>query len=281
MRIVDLAMGQDLDIFTGYVPHTQRQMMMTNEFTPKLLNTKELKLLFNINIHVAIEYIATNKYHFSTLYCAKCEDTTKTPWLLDSGASMHVTFDESDFSDYQLIKDSPKIRTASKGSFLYMKGMGSVFVKHQVISNDRLTSEQVVTRLYPVFHIPNLDVRLLLVGEFMFKHGSYIHGDINSIGIFNHHNQKMIEFLKRNRSETVYWLTSNIEHLSPSWPIARLTVYSVNYDTMHKHFAHVQSKRTYPEFPKRACNPKIGSNLQRLCQGKDDFKVFPTVPYTC
>ena len=43
------------------------------------------------------------------LYCAKCEDTTTTPWLLDLGASMHVTYNESNFSDYQLIKDSPKI----------------------------------------------------------------------------------------------------------------------------------------------------------------------------
>ena len=91
-RIVDLATGQDLDIFTGYVSHTHRQMMMTNEFSPKPLNAKELKLLFNINMNVAIEYIAINKHHLSTLYCAKCEDTTTTPWLLDSGASMHITF---------------------------------------------------------------------------------------------------------------------------------------------------------------------------------------------
>jgi len=59
-RIVDLATGQDLDIFTRYIPHTQGKLMMTNEFTSKPLNTKKLKLLFNINIHVAIEY---------TVYC--------------------------------------------------------------------------------------------------------------------------------------------------------------------------------------------------------------------
>ena len=162
-----------------------------------------------------------------------------------------------------------------------MKGMGSVFVKHQVISNDGLTSEQVVTRLYPVFHIPNLDVRLLLVGEFMFKHGSYIHGDINSIGIFNHHNQKMIECLKRNRSETVYWLTSNIEHSSPLRSIAGLTVHSVNYDTMHKRFAHpskdVMSKvREHTlNFPKGLVIPKTVPICKGCAEGKMTSKSFP------
>ena len=38
----------------------------------------------------------------------------------------------------------------------------------------------------------------------------------------------------RNARETVYWLASDIKHLSASWPIARFMVYSIDHETMHK-----------------------------------------------
>jgi len=60
--------------------------------------------------------------------CSKCEEKTKDGWILDSGASVHFTMHKQDFIDFEEIRDSPIVRTASAKNPLRIKGKGTIIL---------------------------------------------------------------------------------------------------------------------------------------------------------
>ena len=69
--------------------------------------------------------------------------------------------DLNDFFEYKEFVETHKAHTANKGVPLKIKGSGTVFLEHQV----DVLGNMVHVWLSPVLYIPNLDRRLLSLGE--------------------------------------------------------------------------------------------------------------------
>ena len=70
--------------------------------------------------------------------------------MANSGASVHITMNRSDLSDYEEIKDGIHLNTASKSAKpLQVRGKGAMFL---TISEDHRGQEPVIW-LYPVYYV--------------------------------------------------------------------------------------------------------------------------------
>lgn len=66
-------------------------------------------------------------------------------WLLDSGASLHVTSYENDFIDLERLPEKIPVNTASTP--ISIIGIGTALLRHSVIQSNGMFLEQ-VTRLF-------------------------------------------------------------------------------------------------------------------------------------
>ena len=90
------------------------------------------------------------------------------------------------------------VQTAKKSSLLNVKGRGAVFFTHLVKAQGKQVES--TTCLYPVYYIPGLSVRLLLIGSLL--NGSLeLRGTSTSL-IFSKHNSQR----------------QDIVSFSPTWP---------------------------------------------------------------
>ena len=233
--------------------------------------------------------------------CAQCENPDFIMWILDSGASIHVTGDITDFHDYRTITNGPKIQTAKKDSQLSIQGVGSIFVEH--VARKQEGTGIVKTRISPVFHIPNLNTRLLSLGEFLQQPGTVVVGNKTAIGILGN---RMLQMICRPRKEgdTIYWLKSRIVDQKGLAHVA--TVHSVDYETIHRRFGHAskqvleRAKRNTKNFPQNVEIPAKTPLCRGCAQGRmpsdshppsetrakapfdkihSDLKSFPTESY--
>ena len=101
--------------------------------------------------------------------CKKCDKKINKhdiDFLADSGASLSFTPYRSDLTEFETINDDGmKVQMASKENQLKITGKGSVFFTHFVKEKGKLVHMN--GRLYPVFYIPGLSVRLLSVGSLL------------------------------------------------------------------------------------------------------------------
>ena len=197
---------------------------------------------------------------------------------MDSGASIHVTNDLNDFADYKPIQNAPTIRTASKGSTLSMKGIGTVFISHWVTgANGRL--EEQTTRLFPVFHVPNLDRRLLSMGEFLQRPGNYVRGDAKKLGIYSTAHREVLACTPNVPGQTIYWAKTRVRNAANF--VGSLSVYSVDYELMHRRFGHVskqvleKAKGNTQSFPSDLNIPSKIPICRGCAQGKMTSQQFP------
>ena len=78
-------------------------------------------------------------------------------WIVDSGASLHMTYDKSLFTQLQL-RNSGRIKIAN-GDFIPIKGFGSVRILF------RTNCDTITLTLANVVYVPDLEVNLLPVNE--------------------------------------------------------------------------------------------------------------------
>jgi hypothetical protein len=165
-----------------------------------------------LDLCIALNYIVSN-HTVSTcdIHCLKCRAASDlVQWILDSGASIHVTNDLDDFSSYKAITNSPQVQTAGKGHTISIVGVGTVFVKHWI------KAKEVERKLFPVFYIPKLDKRLILLGVLLQTPGHYVHGDATSIGVYNISDEVVFECNPMMPGETIYWIETKPFKLNAS-----------------------------------------------------------------
>jgi len=78
-----------------------------------------------------------------------CRNDEHKEWIIYSGASLHFTNSVNDFIDYEVLEDKKFIKTANSSA--HIEGKGTIL---SVLS----TGE--VLRIYPVYHVPNLNCKL-------------------------------------------------------------------------------------------------------------------------
>jgi transposase InsO family protein len=201
--------------------------------------------------------------------CAKCKHSGPAPgsvrWLLDSGASSHFTHNLDDFLEYGDIKSPIVVKTASKP--VHIKGKGAVLITHEV-KYKGYTKER-ITRLYPVFYIPEITGRLLSVGELL-QRGLRVYGDAQSLVLHRKGSPvPLIQGVPAFAGHTIYWLDSKIADTS-----AHATVYAVDYTLLHKRFGHPSkdvlrhAKSHTKGFPQSLDFPKEAPVCPGCAQGK-------------
>ena len=166
--------------------------------------------------------------------CKKVRDTKDIDFLADSGTSLSFTHSRSNVSEFEVIYDKMKVQTASKDSQLQIVGKGSVFFSHLVEDKGRVSKR--ISCLYPVFYIPGLSVRLLSVGSLL-NTGLKLKGTSNSLEFTaNETNQIELVCKPHQPGQTIYWLAACL--VPPQSLLAKSMVLSVDYDIMHRRFAH-------------------------------------------
>ena len=171
--------------------------------------------------------------------CKKCEKDKNEhdiDFLADSGASLSFTPYRSNLTEFEVINDDKmKVQTASKENQLRITGKGSVFFTHFVSERGKLV--RMNGRLYPVFYIPGLSVRLLSVGSLLNDGELELRGTSNSLEFKSRKTNRIVISCKPHiPGQTIYWLEARL--IPPQTLLAKLTVLSVDYDIMHRCFAH-------------------------------------------
>ena len=113
--------------------------------------------------------------HGLNMKCPSCENRNKI-WIIDSGASMHFTPDQSDFVMYQPLGDH-KIPVSTTAGIIHVVGKGSVWIRWK----DPQGVDQILT-LHNISHLPNSGVKLISMGALM-NCGAKVIGNADAIKI--------------------------------------------------------------------------------------------------
>jgi len=152
----------------------------------------------------------------------KCDETVE--WLADSGASMHFTFDINDFVEYQELAQKIPVTTAN--SFSQIIGKGTVVLHLQ-------NGESV--RIFPVYHTPDLTVRLLSLGVFM-QMGFHIAGTREYIAVMQK-TKPFLLFHPRLPKDSIFVVRALKSQDAKIFGELG-TIHSVDYETLHRRMAH-------------------------------------------
>jgi transposase InsO family protein len=222
-----------------------------------------------------------NKYSVHAANCAKCKgnknDKDNCQWIMDSGASKHFTPVLSDFADFTPY-DGPKLQTAAVKAPLQIKGEGTVFLTHKVTSKSGSTKE-IVTRFYPVYHVPGMSVRLMSFGELL-QNGCEVRGDAEALRFYKANSRfPSLSVEPHLPKQTIFWLHGSITNKRAL--MLRNTIDSGDYDLWHKRLGHpskrvlYETQRHVKNFPKGILFPEKEPLCRGCAEGKMHSRSFP------
>ena len=167
--------------------------------------------------------------------CAKCSKKRKyqVNLLADSGASLHFTNQRSNLSDYEVVDEEDfTVTMASAGRTLKVTGKGLMYL--QTSGSQKGTGR--VIRLHPVFYVKGLTHKYLSVSALL-NAGCELRGSSSKLE-FRTHKSNQLEFLcePHKPGQNLYWLSAMLAHANSC--LAMSMVSSIDYDIMHRCFAH-------------------------------------------
>ena len=270
----------ELDTTTGciddeYVHPPSFRKHLTNKSCSQSLRLNMDKLDDDVYLEFtcALKYFAMNFVIEPTALkcdkanCISCKKaSSKHMWMMDSGASMHVTPARSDFITYTEVQNSPMIQTAAKSTTLSIKGVGSVRLSH-LIRDEHGNYREVETVFEPVYHVPQVSQRLFSLGTELGYSGRNVWGNSEMIGVDNDDGSNIVICQPLHKGDSLYWLfgaKQNIQlHAQSSVNIP------ASYEVMHKHFGHPSRevlKRAKTHTKNFPLNVEI-PNQNPLCHG--------------
>jgi hypothetical protein len=158
--------------------------------------------------------------------CAKCVKKHKDQIDLlanSSNLSKYKVVDNKDFT----------VTTASAGRSLTVAGRGSMYLTTSGIH--RQEAGRVIC-LYPVFYVKGLTHKYLSVSALL-NSGLELRGSLSKLE-FRTHKSNWLEFLcePHEPGQNLYWLSTTLARADSL--LASTMVSSIDYDIMHRHFAH-------------------------------------------
>ena len=85
---------------------------------------------------------------------------------MDSGVSIHFTPFESDFVSMTQ-GNYGHIETANSKASLFMVAVGTVLIEHEIIDPKDRTTKDTISKLWPVYCVPGMTMRLLSTGQLL------------------------------------------------------------------------------------------------------------------
>jgi hypothetical protein len=215
------------DYGQGYVNFSTNHLAHINDEQHVALTSSLCSLISNVE-HLNIMPHSVN--------CVKCVKKNKDQidLLADSGASLHFTNQRSNLSEYEVVDDEDfTVITASAGRPLTVAGRNSMYLTTSGIH--RQEAKQVI-HLYPVFYVKGLTHKYLSVGALL-NSGLELRGSLSKLE-FRTHKSNQLEFLcePHEPGQNLYWLSAMLARADSL--LASTMVSSIDYDIMHRHFAH-------------------------------------------
>ena len=237
--------------------------------TQRYVRTKETICCSDVSTATR-KYRSNTKYlvsNTSSLVCCPLrvnEDHFEATWMLNSGASCHFTNNISDFVDYEEnVGPERVVQTANSSTTIAGRGMVIFTVNNEQI------------RLYPIFYIPDLNDRLLSLGQFH-RNGLSSRGDARAIVLYDGNDEVFLSFYPRTANSTIYVLQSL---LGTEEDYGLSTIYSVDFKTMHRRLAHPSGEVLQKAGKYVKDFPDIKIPSEHFCpscaQGKMTQKPFP------
>src|SRR5271154_3837660 len=265
----------------AYDDYGYHRSVLTHSPSHTTTNDEKQQLLIAISsLESRIEFINSH-----AINCAKCKTTNKTKdhtieILADSGASASFTMEKSDLTEFTQITDKDLVvKTAAKDNSLMIKGKGALFVTHSENSGGK--SRTITSRLYPVYYIPGLSLRLLSIGALL-NDGLELRGSSSSLTFIKRNGkswQTVLTCKPHEPSQTLYWLNARLA--SAHSLLALSTVFNLDYETMHRRFAHPSkdvlkhASGNTQNFPNSISFPKDDPVCPGCAEGKMTRSSFP------
>jgi hypothetical protein len=157
--------------------------------------------------------------------------------MADSGASECFTHTQSDLTEFEVLDDNKLVvKTASKTNSLKIKGKGAWIITHEVTHRGK--KQTITSCLYPVYYLQGLTHRLLSVSHLL-NDGFELKGS-SSLLKFSAKTAStkwpLLQFKPSSPGQNIYWLSARLT--SQHAILAMSSVFTVDYDIMHRCFAH-------------------------------------------
>ena len=184
-------------------------------------------------------------------------------WMLDSGATIHVTPSKNDFIAYEPYDSPQRVRTASgTDKVLQILGHGTVLIQH--VFTDKGIQRKELLRIQDVVHCPGVIARILSLA-LLLKEGLRVYGNAAGLTLFIE-GRKNIPFMRcepRAPHKSLYWLKAEKRDTS-----GLFTVFKEDYFLMHRRLGHPSNKVLRHAKESTAGFPSINiPSSNPLCRG--------------
>jgi hypothetical protein len=205
-----------------------------------LTKDKKLQLLSSLSSLESRVELICNKCSSNLSNCVKCKThktQDKIKIMADSGTSNCFTHTQSNLSEFEVLDDKDLVvKTASKTNSLKIKGKGAWIITHEVTHREKKRS--ITSCLYPVYYLPGLTHRLMSVGHLL-NNGLELKGSSSSLEFSaktSSTKRLLLQFKPYCPGQNIYWLSARLT----SWHtiLTMSSVNTVDYDIMHRRFAH-------------------------------------------
>ena len=218
-----------VDMGNGYY-ETVSQITKTNNITNTLTTVRLLVVAASGNVAQGNPMQSCSCTSICNCSFNSCD------WLLDSGASMHITLFANNFIHLKSTEPQP-ITVASGRSNLQIIGVGTVLIQH-VFEHKGIHRTELI-RLEDVCHIPGMVHHILSLNKLL-EEGMHIYGNNAAISLFTKGNDKPL----CRRYLTTQVMYSDGSHLQPS--IWRNVTQSVKFLELKVQRAWIVWWRTCP-----------------------------------
>jgi hypothetical protein len=225
----------------AYDDYGYNRLVSINFTVCTLTKDKKLQLLSSLSsLESRVELFCNNKCSSNSSNCVKCKthkNQDKIEIMADSGASNCFTHTQSDLSEFEVLDDNKLIvKTASKTNSLKIKGKGAWIIMHKVTHRGK--KQSITSCLYPLYYLPGLTHQLMSVGHLL-NDGLELKGSSLSLEFSartSSTKRLLLQFKPYCPGQNIYWLSARLT----SWHaiLAMSSVTTVEYDIMHRHFAH-------------------------------------------
>jgi len=152
-------------------------------------------------------------------------------WMLNSGATVHISPYMLDFIDYIPALVKGNVRTAKGPTDLVVEGSGTVLIQH--VLHYKGKSHKELLQLQRVLYIPGVIARFISLVHLL-KEGLHVYGDTAGINLFTRENNE-VPLMRAEPwdSEMLFWLKAEQPSLN-----GVESVFTTDYDLLHHHLGH-------------------------------------------
>jgi len=159
-------------------------------------------------------------------------------WFLDSGASAHFTPFESDFVSMTQ-GNYGRVKTANSKAPLFMVTVGTVLIEHEIIDPKDRTTRIAISKLWPVYCIPGMTMRLFSIRQLL-QSGLSIEGTMDGSIFHDSSGDAVLSALPNQWGSIQVVRTCIIKNNVPN-PVSLVTRHP-DYKTIHRHLGHISDE---------------------------------------